>query len=228
MTSPSPRSCALLLDIDGTLIDSTYHHALAWHRAFHELDVGVPLFRIHRAVGMGGDKLVGHVAGERVETQIGDRLRAGWHDHYLAIKDQVTPLSGAAELVNTMTERGFQVALASSGEPEFAAEAVAMLGIGDDIAALTTSADVDDSKPEPDLLGETLSRLDGVTHAVMVGDTPYDVEAARRAGLGCVGLRSGGYSEAELADAGAVWVADLPGDLVDLDWIRLARPVRSQ
>ena len=91
---------------------------------------------------------------------------------------------------------------------------------------LTTSEDVDDSKPEPDLLEETLNRLDGVTHAVMVGDTPYDVESAERAGLRCVTLRSGGYSEAELVDAGAALVVDLPEDLIDLDWEKYLSSLR--
>jgi HAD superfamily hydrolase (TIGR01549 family) len=215
---PQPSTCALLFDIDGTLVDSTYHHALAWQRAFHSLDVSVPLFRIHRSVGMGGDKLVAHVAGDSVEEELGDRLRSQWREQYVAIKEEVLPLPGAADLVHRVVRAGYSVALASSGEPEFSTEAVTMLGIGDDVSALVTSADVEASKPDPDLVGETLARLDDVTHAVFVGDTPYDVQAARSAGIGCVGLRSGGYSEAELSDAGALLVVDLPEDLLDLDW----------
>jgi HAD superfamily hydrolase (TIGR01549 family) len=221
----APESRAVLFDIDGTLVDSTYHHALAWQRAFHDLDVSVPLYRIHRSVGMGGDKLVGQVAGDEAEEQLGDRLRDGWRTHYQELRREVLPLPGAADLVHRVARAGHRVALASSGEPEFAAEAVERLGIGDDVSVLTTSKDVEGSKPDPDLVGETLARLDGVTHAMFVGDTPYDVTAARRAGLGCIGLRSGGYSEAELSGAGAVLVVDLPEDLVDLDWVEHCAPI---
>ena len=98
----------------------------------------------------------------------------------LKIKDEVVPLPGAAELIGSLSKQGYQVALASSGDPEFSREAMETLGVADDIAVLTTSEDVDDSKPDPDLLQVTLDRLDGVTHAVMVGDTPYDVGIGRR------------------------------------------------
>jgi HAD superfamily hydrolase (TIGR01549 family) len=216
---PAPEACAVLFDIDGTLIDSTYHHALAWQAAFHGCDVEAPLYRIHRAVGMGGDKLVAHVAGDRFEEQLGDSLRSAWREQYVALKGDVVALSGATDLVHRTAGAGFRVALASSGDPEFAAEAVAMLEIDDDISAMTTADDVERSKPEPDLVGETLGRLDGVTHAVLVGDTPYDVMAAQRAGIGCVGLLAGGYSEGELTDAGASLVVGLPADLHDIDWI---------
>jgi HAD superfamily hydrolase (TIGR01549 family) len=213
-----PTRSAVLLDIDGTLIDSTYHHAIAWQRAFDSLDLPIPLWRIHRAVGMGGDKLVAHVAGDDVEERQGDELRDRWRDEYLKIKAEVVPLPGAAELLHTLSKRGYQVALASSGDPEFSREAMETLGVAEEVAALTTSEDVDDSKPDPDLLQETLDRLDDVTHAVMVGDTPYDAESAAKAGMKCIGLRSGGYSEAELVDGGVVLVVDTPGDLIDVDW----------
>ena len=209
---------AILFDIDGTLVDSTYHHALAWQRAFARHQVVLPLWRIHRTVGMGGDKLVAAVAGDEVEERIGDSLRTAWREEYLDIKAEVDPLPGAAELVRTLVAAGYTVALASSGDPEFADEALDDLDIRDQVALLTTSEDAEESKPEPDLIGVTLDRLDGVRRAVMIGDTPYDVESAHRAGLGCIGLRSGGYSEAELADAGAVLVVDAPEDLMGIEW----------
>jgi len=214
----SDSTTAVLLDIDGTLVDSTYHHALAWHRAFARHETTPPIWRIHRTIGMGGDKLVAHVAGEEVEKRSGDKLRDAWKQEYAAVREEVLALPGAADLVRGLRERGYRVALASSGDPKFSREAVELVGIGEDIELLTTSEDVDASKPEPDLVGETLARLGGIERAVFVGDTPYDVEAAGRAGLRCLGVLSGGFGREELLAAGAATVVDGPGDLLDLDW----------
>ena len=217
----SDSTTAVLLDVDGTLVDTTYHHALAWYRAFARPDLdeeAPPIWRLHRAIGMGGDKLVAHVAGEEVEERAGDRLRDAWKEEYAALRAEVRPLPGAAELVRSLGAQGHRVALASSGDPQFSREAVDLLGIGDDIELLTTAEDVEASKPEPDLIGETLTRLGGVEQAVLVGDTPYDVEAAARAGLRCVAVLTGGFGREELLAAGAAAVVDGPGDLVGLDW----------
>jgi HAD superfamily hydrolase (TIGR01549 family) len=212
-----PSDAAILFDIDGTLVDSTYHHAIAWQRAFDRHDLRIPLWRIHRTVGMGGDKLVAEVAGDDVEERLGDALRDAWREEYVEIKTEVDELPGAAELVRTLAGAGYTVALASSGDPEFADEALDDLGIRDVVDVLKTSDDVDGSKPEPDLIEVTLDAVDR-SRGVLVGDTPYDVESAARAGLKCIGLRSGGYSEAELVEAGAALVVDTPEDLLDLDW----------
>ncbi|MET0998535.1 MAG: HAD family hydrolase, partial [Marmoricola sp.] len=198
----APENAAILFDIDGTLVDSTYHHAIAWQRAFDRNDLPIPLWRIHRTVGMGGDKLVAEVAGDDVEQRLGDTLRDAWKDEYLKIKTEVAPLPGAAELVRKLASAGYQVALASSGDPQFAEEALDDLDLRDIVRVLKTSEDVQGSKPEPDLIEVTLEALE-VRRALLVGDTPYDVESAARAGLRCIGLRSGGYSEAELVEAGA-------------------------
>jgi HAD superfamily hydrolase (TIGR01549 family) len=213
----SSENAAILFDIDGTLVDSTYHHAIAWQRAFDRNDLPFPLWRIHRTVGMGGDKLVAEVAGDDVEERLGDTLRDAWKEEYLKIKAEVFPLPGAADLVKKLASDGYLVALASSGEPQFADEALDDLDIRDDVQVLKTSQDVDGSKPEPDLIDVTLDAL-GTRRAVMVGDTPYDVQSAERAGLACIALRSGGYSEAELVDAGAVLVVDAPEDLIGIEW----------
>lgn len=119
---------AVLFDIDGTLVDSTYHHALAWHRAFARLGDAPPLWRIHRAIGMGGDKLVAHVAGDKTEAQHGDKLRDYWRQEYLEIRTEVRPLPGAVDLVHRLSAARYRVALASSGDPEFAREAIDLLG----------------------------------------------------------------------------------------------------
>ena len=226
MTSPEnvPENAAVLFDIDGTLVDSTYHHALAWQRAFDSREITIPFWRIHRTIGMGGDKLVGHVAGDEVEKEHGDALREVWREEYVKIKPEVRALPGATDLVKRLASVGFEVALASSGDPEFADEALDDLDIRKEIAVLKTSEDADDSKPEPDLVEVTLEALD-VRQAVLVGDTPYDVQSAERAGLRCIAVRSGGYSEAELVEAGAVLVVDAPEDLMDLDWEKYLAPV---
>jgi len=209
---------AVLFDIDGTLVDSTYHHALAWHRAFARLGDAPALWRLHRAIGMGGDKLVAHVAGDDTEAQHGDKLRDFWRQEYAEIRTEVRPLPGAADLVRRLSASRYRVALASSGDPEFAREAIDLLGIGGQIEALTTSEDVDASKPEPDLVQATLDRIGEVERSVFVGDTPYDVEAAARAGMGCIAVLTGGFSRAELADAGATLVVESLAELVDVDW----------
>ena len=213
-------TAAVVFDIDGTLVDSTYHHAVAWHRAFARITDVPPLWRIHRTIGMGGDRLVAEVADDETEERYGDDLRNAWREEYLPLRAEVRPLAGASELVHQLARNGFVVALASSGDPQFADEAVDLLGIRDNLAAVVTSDDVDDSKPAPDLIGETLSRLSDVDSAMFVGDTVYDVEAAERAGVPCIALLSGGFGRAELTEAGASCVAGLPRDLITLDWSR--------
>lgn len=211
-------SAAVLFDIDGTLVDSTYHHAVAWHRAFAAVAVPPPMWRVHRSIGMGGDRLVTEVAGEDMEERHGDDLRAAWREAYSDLRGEVRALPGASELVKRLVCDGFVIALASSGDPEFAREAVDLLGIGSNVAAVVTSADVDISKPHPDLVLKTLQRLGGPEAAVFVGDTVYDVEAAGAAGLGCIALESGGFGRAELLRAGATRVEGTPADLLGLDW----------
>jgi HAD superfamily hydrolase (TIGR01549 family) len=222
VTSPE-NDAVILFDIDGTLIDSTYHHAVAWQRAFERADLPIPLWRIHRTIGMGGDKLVGEVAGDEVEESKGDELREAWSEEYAEIKAEVRPLPGAADLVRRAAASGYAVALASSGEKQFSEEAVRMLGLEDVISQLTTADDVEDSKPDPDLLRTTIEKMGGARRSVFVGDTPYDVQAAERVGLVCLTLRTGGFSEAELSEAGAALVVDGPEDLADIEWEKYLR-----
>jgi HAD superfamily hydrolase (TIGR01549 family) len=208
---------AILFDIDGTLVDSTYHHALAWHRAFHRYELEIPLWRVHRTIGMGGDKLVSEVAGEDVEKEHGDDLRDAWSEEYAKVEAEVAPLPGASELIRGLAGRGYLVALASSGQKKFSEDALELLGVGDEVHTLVTSEDVNASKPEPDLIGVTLDKVQP-TRAVFVGDTPYDVEAADRAGLRCIAVLTGGFSRGELEEAGAALVVESLTDLRDLDW----------
>ena len=207
----------ILFDIDGTLVDSTYHHAVAWFRAFRAHDLTVPVFKIHRSIGMGGDRLVAHVAGDDVEERLGDQLRDGWEQEYTELVDEVPALAGAAELVNELADAGYEIGFASSGKSHFSDKAVDVLGVRERIDALTSSDDAEESKPAADILAATLERLES-DRAVLIGDTPYDVQSAKRIGLRCVGVLTGGFSRQELEEAGATHVVAGLTELHDFDW----------
>lgn len=207
----------ILFDIDGTLVDSTYHHAVAWFRSFRQHDVTVPVFKVHRAIGMGGDRLVAHVAGDDVEDKLGDDIRDGWEKEYAELVDEVPALPGAADLVNELADAGYEIGFASSGKSHFSEKAVEVLGVGDRIDAMTSSDDADESKPAADILTATLERLKS-NRAVLIGDTPYDVQSAEHIGLRCVAVLTGGFSQAELEEAGADHVVVDLTELRGFDW----------
>ncbi len=213
----------VLLDVDGTLADSSYHHALAWHRAFARQGLPTAIWRLHRAIGMGGDKLVAVVSGADVEARHGDALRAAWEEEYAVLLEGVGLLPGARELLLHLHGLGFALALASSGKARFTEHVVELLDLPEGtLAAVTSSDDAEESKPEPDILQVALERAGG-SSAIVLGDTPYDVASAARMGAPCVVVRSGGFGAAELESAGAVLVVDEPADLLDADWAALAR-----
>ena len=202
----------VIVDVDGTLVDSNYQHALAWFRAFRRLDLTVPIWQIHRAIGMGGDQLVAHVTGDDVEKEHGDALRDAWQEEMAPMVSEVQPLDGATALLRAVRDSGRTLVLASSGEKE---QVETFLGLVDGKAladAWTSSEDADVSKPSPDLLEVALAKVDG-SRAVMVGDSIWDVEAAKRAQMPAVSIMTGGFSEAELRDAGAVEVYASLGEL---------------
>lgn len=204
----------VVLDIDGTLLDSNYHHTLAWSRAIAAYaDRHVPAAAIHRAIGMGGDRLVAAVAGDDLEERHGDDIRDRWEREYDAIIEDTRLFEGARELLAAIGDAGPKVVLASSGIPKHADHALELLHAGEHSDAWTTSEDAEESKPDPELVAEALDKVAG-TSAVMVGDAVWDVEAADRAGLPTIGLLTGGYSRQELLDAGAVAVYDDPADLL--------------
>ena len=212
----------VMLDIDGTLVDSTYLHARAWARAFARHGHVVPDWRIHRAIGLGGDKLVPELLGEDAERDHGDEVRDAWGEEYAALADEAHPLPGAAELVRTLHDQGWLVAAASSGEERFATPALESLGVSDLLDVVVTNAEVEQSKPSPDLLGVTLEQV-GADRGVMVGDSIYDIEAASRIGLACVAVRTGGFGRAELEAAGAAYVIDDLTSAGEVDWAALMR-----
>lgn len=196
---------AAILDVDGTLVDTNYHHALCWFRAFREQGIVLPLWRLHRHVGMGGDQYVAAVAGEEVEARLGDIVRDRWEELFDELLDELEPLAGARDLVARLKERGHAVVLASSAIGKHVDAFLDLLDVRDLADAWTTKDDVEASKPAPDLVEAALAKA-GTREAVLVGDTPWDVEAARRAGIPTVCLLTGGFGEAELRDAGAAAV----------------------
>jgi HAD superfamily hydrolase (TIGR01549 family) len=194
---------AAILDVDGTLVDSNYQHAIAWYRAFREHGVTPPLWRIHRHIGMGGDQLVEAVAGGEVERSLGDRIRAAEKDRYRELIGEVAPFEGARELIVELRDRGHRVVLASSAKEEETRHYVELLDAAELIEAATSSGDVETTKPAPDLVAVAMQKA-GELSAVMVGDSNWDVEAAARADVKTIAVLTGGFSEAELRDAGAV------------------------
>jgi HAD superfamily hydrolase (TIGR01549 family) len=198
---------AAILDVDGTLVDTNYHHAIAWYRAFRRHGELLPLWRIHRHIGMGGDHLVESLCGERVERDKGDDIRAAEKALYMELIDEVEPLEGARDLMAELKDRGHRVVLASSAKPDEVEHYLDLLGARELADAWTTSGDVDATKPEPDLVRAAMEKA-GTGDAVMVGDSTWDCVAAGRAGIATVSVLTGGFSEAELREAGAVAVYD--------------------
>ena len=206
---------AALLDVDGTLIDSNYQHALAWYRAFRAHDIVLPVWRIHRAVGMGGDQLVPALAGNEVDEEQGDAIRDTRDRIYKGqLIDEVAPLAGAHDLIIALKERGARVVLASSSPDDEIERYLGLLDARDVVDAWTTKDDVDATKPAPDLVLAALEKA-GTRDAVMVGDTPWDIESARKAGVETVCVITGGWSEQELRDAGAVAVFESAEELCE-------------
>jgi HAD superfamily hydrolase (TIGR01509 family) len=198
---------AAVLDVDGTLVDTNYHHAVAWFRAFRAEGIVLPVWRLHRHVGMGGDKLVAAVAGDDVEERLGDRLREGWERLFDELIDEVEPLAGARELMDELKRRGHPVVLASSAIDAHLQAFLDKLDARELADSWTTKDDVEASKPDPDLVEAALAKA-GTREAVMIGDTPWDVKAAAKAGIETICVLTGGFSEAELREAGAAAVYD--------------------
>ncbi|MDQ4142310.1 MAG: HAD family hydrolase [Actinomycetota bacterium] len=194
-----------ILDIDGTLVDTNYQHAIAWYRAFRQNGIILPTWRIHRHQGMGGDQLVPTLIGEEKADEIGDDIRAAEKERYAELIDEVEPMEDARELIVTLKEKGHSVILASSAKEEEVDHYLDLLDARDLVDGWTTSADVEETKPEPDLV-EAAVKKGGGNEALMVGDSTFDVEAAERAGLKTIALLTGGFSETELRDAGAAAV----------------------
>jgi HAD superfamily hydrolase (TIGR01549 family) len=192
-----------ILDVDGTLVDTNYHHAIAWFRAFLRNDVVVPIWRIHRHIGMGGDQLVAAVAGDQVEERAGDDIREAESELYRELILEVRTMEGSRELIEDLREHDNVVVLASSAKDWEVEHYIELLDAEEIVDAWTTSADVEQTKPEPDLIKAALNKVDADGDAMLIGDTVWDVEAAKRAGVETLAVLTGGFSEQELRDGGA-------------------------
>lgn len=192
----------LLFDVDGTLVDTNYLHTLAWSRAFREVGEWAPMNAIHRLVGMGGDKLVPEVLGH--DSPAAAAARSGYYQELLS---EVRAFPGAADLLRRAHSVGLAVVLATSAPSDELDAVRQVLAADDAIDAVTTKDDVESSKPAPDIFQAAL-QVGGVDPALalVVGDSVWDVRAARAAGLGCVGVETGGFSRHELSEAGALHV----------------------
>ena len=215
-----------IFDVDGTLVDTNYQHALAWYRAFRRYEITPAVWRIHRAIGMGGDNLVTAIAGEDVEKAHGDELRAAWTEEFEPMLDEIQPFEGARVLIDEVASRGFRLVLASSGQKAHVEHFLDLLGGREVADAWTTSDDVDATKPEPDLVGVALQKVDGAS-GVMIGDSVWDAVAAGKLDVPTIAVRTGGFSEAELREAGAFRVYESLVELHEnLDGGPLARSTR--
>ncbi len=204
------RRTAAILDVDGTLVDTNYQHALCWFEALRQHGATLPVWRIHRHIGMGGDQLVTALADEAFEAEHGDDVRAAEGALYGAAIRSVAVLDGAAALLDALGEEDREIVLASSAKAGEVEHYLDLLDARERVTGWTTSADVERTKPHPDLVAAALERIDA-DEAVLVGDTPWDVEAAQRVGVPTIAVLTGGFAEAELREAGAVAVfEDLP------------------
>jgi HAD superfamily hydrolase (TIGR01549 family) len=200
-----PRAGAVLLDIDGTLVDSNYLHVHAWVQGFAAAGRPVDAWAVHRRIGMGSGLLLDELLGDEAD-RLGEQVSQGHSDRYAELADLLRPFAGAQDLVRAIVERGGTAVLATSAVPEELERLRAVLDV-DPIVHVVGAQDVDEAKPEPDLVQAALDAA-GVPadRAVFVGDSVWDVESAQRAGVACVGVLTGGTSAAELTDAGAVAV----------------------
>ena len=214
-----------ILDVDGTLVDTNYHHAIAWYRAFRQHGLVLPLWRIHRHIGMGGDQLVAALAGDGTEEREGDDIRSAETALYLALIEEVEPFRDARELLVDLRGCGATIVLASSAKAGEVDHYLDLLDARDLADAWTTSADVEATKPAPDLVRSALDKAGAdAGQAFLVGDTPWDCHAAKQAGVPTHAVLTGGFSEQELRDADAVAVYESVSELrADLDEVMRSR-----
>ena len=229
MDVPSRNQPAFLFDLDGTLVDSVYQHVIAWRDALEGVGISLPVWKIHRRIGMSGGLFVNALARE-LDAQLDPKVIAalpGLHaDAFIRRFESVRPLPGAAELLATLSAHAVRWAIATSGRERYARRSLELLGLPAE-TPLVTRDHVRYAKPDPDLFVTAADRIGAdITDSVVVGDSVWDLLAAQRAGALGIGLLSGGYGREELIYAGAYRVYDDPRDLLDhLDEVGVRRPL---
>jgi HAD superfamily hydrolase (TIGR01509 family) len=196
-----------ILDVDGTLVDTNYHHALAWHRALRAHGQQVQMWKVHRHIGMGGDQILDALIGAEAAAEQGDAIRATEAEAYGELIGEVEPMAGARELLQRLRTDEATTILASSAKQEEVDHYLDLLDARELVDGWTTSADVESTKPDPDLVHAALAKA-GEGPSVMVGDSVWDVKAAKAAGVPTLAVLTGGFSEAELREAGAAQVVE--------------------
>jgi len=210
---------AFLFDLDGTLVDSVYQHVLAWHEALQAEGIGLPVWQIHRKIGMSGGLFANMLLREtnlEITPDRLDRLRSRHAEAFARHGKTVRPLPGAVELLRFLTDRSVPWAIATSGRMETAGPSVASLGVDPTKIPVVTRDQVQHAKPDPDLFLAAAERLNHpIEDAFVVGDSIWDILAARRAKALAIGLLTGGYGVSELERSGAFRVFDSPADLLN-------------
>jgi HAD superfamily hydrolase (TIGR01509 family) len=202
-----------ILDLDGTLVDTNYHHAIAWHRALRAHGHTVQMWKVHRHIGMGGDQIVRALVGDEVEAARGDEIRADEGEAYGELIGEVEPVDGARGLIEKLRDDGTTIILASSAKEEEVDHYLDLLDARELVDGWTTSADVERTKPAADLVHAALDKAGGGGPALMIGDSVWDVKAAKAAGVPTLGVLTGGFSREELREAGAAEVVESIGEL---------------
>jgi HAD superfamily hydrolase (TIGR01509 family) len=192
----------VLVDVDGTLVDSNYHHTLAWSRALRDHGEDAHLAAIHRLVGMGSTDLLQSLIGRDDEA-----VKKSWRSHFDALLPEIRAIDGADQLLHALHDHGFVVVLATSSPEDLLQDLLTNVDGTEVVDVVITADDVDQAKPNPDIFEVALDRADlTIDRALALGDSVWDVEAARRAGVGTVAVETGGFSRFELEHAGALAV----------------------
>jgi HAD superfamily hydrolase (TIGR01509 family) len=211
----SSKPLTVLFDIDGTLVDSNYLHVEAWSRAFAEAGHPVDAWRIHRGIGMDSSQLLDALLGDLAETA-GAEAKDAHARIYAGMSERLRPFARARQLLSELAERGHTVVLATSAPEEELKPLLRVLDMGDTLDVVTSAEDAETAKPAPDIIEVALERAGASAEtAVMIGDAVWDVEAAGRAGVRCIGVLTGGTGRDELLAAGAVAVYDGVADLLE-------------
>lgn len=193
-----------LIDVDGTLVDTNYQHTLAWFRAFVKHDVVLPIWRIHRHIGIGGDRLIAALSDERTDDELGDAIRSAAGELYMQTIDEVRPMASSRELLEELKGHDHTVVLTSSAKRREVDHYLDLLDARELVDHWTSAADVDPTKPAQDLIERSLQKVGAdARDAVMVADCTWDIEAASRAGVRSLAVMTGGFARVELLEAGA-------------------------